>query len=58
VFLILKDTSGFFQYVVVNLWCWASIIMPEASQKVAETAEITKTAPQTQPKSRKRPGKK
>jgi len=52
VFLILKDTSGFFQYVVVNLWCWASTIMPEASQKVAETAEITKTAPQTQPKSR------
>ena len=48
-FLILKDTSGFFQYVVVNLWCWASTIMPEASQKVAETAEITKTAPQTQP---------
>ena len=58
VFLILKDTSGFFQYVVVNLWCWASTIMPEASQKVAETAEITKTAPQTKPKSRKRPGKK
>jgi len=57
VFLILKDTSGFFQYVV-NLWCWASTIMPEASQKVAETAEITKTAPKTQPKSRKRPGKK
>jgi len=53
VFLILKDTSGFFQYVVVNLWCWASTIMPEASQKVAETAEITKTAPQTQPKLQK-----
>jgi hypothetical protein len=57
VFLILKDTSGFFQYVVVNLWCWASTIMPEASQKVAETAEITKTAPKTQPKSRKKPEK-
>jgi len=56
--LILKDTSGFFQYVVVNLWCWASTIMPEASQKVAETVKITKTAPQTQLKSRKRPGKK
>ena len=28
--------------------------MPEASQKVAETAEITKTAPKTQPKSRKK----
>ena len=27
--------------------------MPEASQKVAETAEITKTAPQTPPKSLK-----
>lgn len=32
--------------------------MPEASQKVAETAEITKTAPKTQPKSRKKPEKK
>ena len=29
--------------------------MPEASQKVAETAEITKTAPQTQPKSQSSP---
>ena len=47
-----------FQYVIVNLWCRASTIMPEASQKVAETAEITKTAPQTQPKSRKKPEKK
>ena len=28
--------------------------MPEASQKVAETAEITKTAPQTQLKSQKK----
>ena len=49
VFFILNDTSGFFQYVVVNLWCWASTIMPEASQKVAETAKIPKTAPKTQP---------
>ena len=56
-FLILKDTSGFFQYVVVNLWCWASTIMPEASQKVAETAEITKTAPKLSPKARKKPAK-
>jgi len=32
--------------------------MPEASQKVAETAEITKTAPQTQLKSKQRPSKK
>lgn len=53
VFLILKDTSGFFQYVVVNLWCWASTIMPEASQKVAETAEITKTAPKPSQKAGK-----
>ena len=56
--LEIKGHKWFFQYVVVNLWCWASAIMPEASQKVAETAEITKTAPKTQPKSRKRPGKK
>ena len=48
----------FFQYGVVNLWSWASTIMPEASQKVAETAEISKTAPQTQQNIRKRPGKK
>ena len=45
----IKGHKWFFQYVVVNLWCWTSTIMPEASQKVAETAEITKTAPQTQP---------
>jgi len=32
--------------------------MPEASQKVAETAEITKTAPQTQLKSRGKARKK
>ena len=44
---------AFFQYVVVNLWCWASNIMPEASQKVAETAEITKTAPKPSQKAGK-----
>ena len=44
----LKDTSGF------SICCWASTIMPEASQKVAETAEIPKTAPKTQPKSREK----
>lgn len=50
VFLILKDTSGFFQYVVVNLWCWASNRKPEKTwQKVAEIAKIPKTAPKTQP---------
>jgi len=32
--------------------------MPEVSQKVAETAEITKTAPQTQLKSRRKARKK
>ena len=31
--------------------------MPEASQKVAETAEITKTAPKLSPKARKKPAK-
>ena len=43
--LDIKGHKWFFQYVVVNLCCWASTIMPEVSQKVAETAEITKTAP-------------
>ena len=47
----IKGHKWFFQYVVVNLWCWASTIMPEASQKVAETAKITKTASKNQPKS-------
>jgi len=56
--LDIKGHKWFFQYVVVNLWCWASTIMPEASQKVAETAEITKTAPQTQLKSRRKARKK
>ena len=55
--LDIKDTSGFFQYVVVNLWCWASTIMPEASQKVAETAENPKTAPKSSPKAGKKPRK-
>jgi hypothetical protein len=32
--------------------------MPEASQKVAETVKITKTAPQTQLKSRRKARKK
>jgi len=41
--LDIKDTSGFFNMLLLIT------IMPEASQKVAETAEITKTAPQTQP---------
>lgn len=31
--------------------------MPEVSQKVAETAEITKTAPKLSPKARKKPAK-
>ena len=31
--------------------------MPEASQKVAETAEITKTAPKLSPEARKKPAK-
>ena len=56
--LEIKGHKWFFQYVVVNLWCWASAIMPEASQKVAETAEIPKTAPQTQLKSRRKAEKK
>lgn len=55
--LDIKYTSGFFQYVVVNLWCWASSIMPEASQKVAETAENPKTAPKSSPKAGKKPRK-
>ena len=55
--LDIKYTSGFFQYVVVNLWCWASTIMPEASQKVAETAEIPKTAPKPSQKARKKTAK-
>ena len=46
-----------FQYVVVNLWCWTFTIMPEALQKVAETAEITKTAPKLSPEARKKPAK-
>ena len=29
----IKGHKWFFQYVVVNLWCWASTIMPEASYK-------------------------
>ena len=56
--LDIKGHKWFFQYVVVNLWCWASTIMPEASQKVAETVKITKTAPQTQLKSRRKARKK
>ena len=31
----LKETKWFFQYVNVNLWCLASTIMPEASNKNA-----------------------
>ena len=27
----LRGHKWFFQYVVINLWCWASTIMPEAS---------------------------
>lgn len=51
--LDIKGHKWLFQYVVVNLWCWASTIMPEASQKVAETAEITKTAPKPSQKAGK-----
>ena len=56
--LDIKGHKWLFQYVVVNLWCWASNIMPEASQKVAETAEITKTAPKPSQKPEKNLGKK
>jgi len=55
--LDIKGHKCFFKYVVVNLWCWASTIMPETSQKVAETAEITKTAPKLSPKASKDPAK-
>lgn len=55
--LDIKGHKWFFQYVVVNLWCWASTIMPEASQKVAETAKTPKQLPKLSPKAGEKPKK-